>query len=249
VKKKLLIIITALFALVLLFMVLKEKVFAPSQSNTGNGQNQTQKPDFNKKAYSTTRADSIWVIVSKVSPIKPSGYVPGDLVTPEVALRSSGQEMMVRKQVAAALENMFTAAKKDNINLMLASGFRTYELQQSVYQGEVSRFGQAVADTQSARPGHSEHQTGLVADLADAAGTCVVDDCFAQTPEGKWLAKNAHKYGFIQRYVPGKEAITGYRSESWHYRFVGKSLAVEMKTQNISTLEEFFDVVPSAQPW
>ena len=113
-------------------------------------------------------------------------------------------------------------------------------LQVSVYNNEVKTYGQATADKQSARPGYSEHQTGLAVDLEPASRQCEVQDCFASTIEGKWLAVNAYLHGFIMRYPPGKEAVTGYKQESWHFRYIGKELAAEMKQQNITTLEEFF---------
>lgn len=206
-------------------------------------------PTFNKAKYPLDDPNSIWVIVSKVHPVSPIDFVPKDLITPDVTLRGGGEEMTMRGGAASALEKMFAAAKKDGSSMMLASGYRSYDLQAIVYHNEQLRYGNAAADAQSARPGHSEHQTGLVADIADATGSCVVDDCFSKTSEYKWLVKNAHNFGFIQRYVDEKQAITGYRTESWHWRFVGVELAKEMNRTGTQTLEEFFDMVPDKQPW
>jgi D-alanyl-D-alanine carboxypeptidase len=102
--------------------------------------------------------------------------------------------------------------------------------------------GQAVADTQSARPGYSEHQSGLAADLEPASRKCEVDQCFGDTPEGKWLSANAYKYGFVIRYPLGLDNITGYEYEPWHVRYVGIALSTEMHDEGILTLEQFFAI-------
>lgn len=198
---------------------------------------------FDKKRYSLTDPTSIWVIVNKQHPLQPKDYIPADLVVPTVPLRVPGNESMQLRQITATnLEDMFTAAKASGINLMLSSGYRSYQYQVSLYNGYVQTQGQAVADTQSARPGFSEHQTGLAADVEPVSRTCEVDTCFKDTPEGQWLAANAYKYGFIIRYTAGKTAITGYEFEPWHVRYVGTALSTEMHDKHIETLEEFFGV-------
>lgn len=125
---------------------------------------------------------------------------------------------------------------------MLSSGYRSYNYQTSLYSNYVKNEGQTAADTQSARPGHSEHQTGLAADIEPASRNCEVDQCFATTPEGKWLAANAYTYGFIIRYPADKVDVTGYEYEPWHIRYIGAPLATELHNQGIETLEEFFGV-------
>lgn len=202
-------------------------------------------PEFDKKKYSITDPASLWVIASKPRQLNPKEYVPAGLVTPEVPLRSSAasDEMKLRSDAAKALEELVAAGKAAGVQLKLASGYRSYNTQVIVYNNEVRQYGKATADSQSARPGHSEHQTGLGADLQDVAGRCVVADCFKDLPEGKWLAEHAWEHGFIIRYPEGKQAITGYRYEPWHIRFVGKELAAELQKTNTHTLEEFFNVV------
>lgn len=198
---------------------------------------------FDKTQYSLTNPTSIWVIVNKKRPLNPKDYVPADLVVPNVPLRVPGNESMkVRKVTATALETMFAAAKKQGINLMLSSGYRSYSYQVALYNGYVKTQGQAVADTQSARPGFSEHQTGLAADVEPVSEKCDVDQCFGNLPEGKWLAANAYQYGFVIRYPLNKDNITGYEYEPWHVRYVGIPLATEMHKEGVSTLEEFFDL-------
>ncbi len=100
--------------------------------------------------------------------------------------------------------------------------------------------GKAVADTQSARPGFSEHQTGLAADIEPASRTCEVQECFGDTPEGQWVAANAYKYGFVIRYPKDMQHVTGYIYEPWHVRYVGKKLAEQMHKEGVATLEQFF---------
>ena len=126
-------------------------------------------------------------------------------------------------------------AKKEGLNIYLASGFRSYEYQSKIYNNYVSLYGQATADTFSARPGYSEHQTGLAIDVN------TVDDSFAATEESKWLASNAHKYGFIIRYPKGKDDITGYQYESWHIRYLGVETATAVYNSGL-TLEEYLGV-------
>lgn len=222
-----------------------------SKSNTAvstqSNSIQSSKPvEFDKTQYSNDDPASIWTVVNKLRPLNPLSYAPTDLVTPTMPRRSSGSEMMVRKAAAEALETMSNDAKASGAQLMLASGFRSYTLQVSVYNNEVKAYGQATADRESARPGYSEHQTGLAMDLEPTSRQCELQDCFANTVEGKWLATNAYKYGFLMRYQAGKESITGYKQEPWHFRYIGEELANELHQKNISTLEEFFGLPAAA---
>lgn len=198
-------------------------------------------PGFDKTKYSTSNPTSIWVVVNKPRPLNPPDYVPPDLVMPAVPLRVPGNEsMQVRKVTADALATMFAAARRDNVVLMLSSGYRSYSYQVNLYNGYVASQGQAAADQASARPGHSEHQTGLAADIEPADRQCEIETCFATTLAGQWLAVNAWKYGFIIRYPADKVAITGYEYEPWHVRYVGVDLSTEMHNSGVETLEEFF---------
>lgn len=214
----------------------------PTPSN-GASANQSQSigKEFNKSQYSLTDPKSLWVIANKQRPLNPKDYAP-QLVTPKMALRlqPTAAEMKVSTAMKADLESMDAAAKQAGLSLMLASGYRSYQTQVAVYNNEVKTYGQAMADRESARPGFSEHQTGLAADLAPASGTCVVEDCFATTPEGKWVAEHAYEYGFVIRYQNGQEAVTGYRYEPWHVRYIGKALAAELHKQGNPVLETFF---------
>ena len=188
---------------------------------------------FDKTAYSTTDPNSIWVIVNKQHPLNPLDFAPADLV-------SVGNGQQMRSAAAQALSTMLAAAKTAGFVVTPASGYRSYATQVSVYNNEVNSYGQATADSESARPGYSEHQTGLAVDLASDG--CSITDCFGTTPGGKWVTANAYKYGFLLRYPADKTDTTGYRAEAWHFRYIGVSLATELQKQHIATLEEFFGV-------
>jgi D-alanyl-D-alanine carboxypeptidase len=158
-------------------------------------------------------------------------------------LRVPGNEsMQLRQATASSVEAMFADAKTAGLSLMLSSGYRSYDYQVKLYGGYVSSIGQASADTQSARPGYSEHQTGLALDIEPLSKTCELQQCFAGTPEGTWLVANAYKYGFLLRYTDALTSVTGYEGEPWHYRYVGVELATELHSHNVATLEQFFGV-------
>ena len=131
---------------------------------------------------------------------------------------------------------MLNAASTAGAPLTPGSGYRSYAVQKTVYDSYVAKDGQALADTYSARPGYSEHQTGLTMDFIP------IEDSFAGTKQDKWLQANAHKYGFVLRYPADKTSTTGYMYEPWHYRFIGVDPAIEMKEKGITTLEEYYGV-------
>ncbi len=199
---------------------------------------------FDKTEYSTTEPSSIWVVINKQNSL-PINYKP-DLVVPSVLLRldKAQEQMTVSKAIKSSLEEMFLAAKKDKVNLMLGSGYRSSNLQKQFYDEYVEQDGRAKADQQSARPGFSEHQTGLAVDVVSPSGTCHLQICWESTKEGKWVLKNSYKYGFIIRYQKDKKNVTGYQYEPWHIRFVGKELAKEINNTK-QTLEEFFGLAPA----
>lgn len=209
-------------------------------STTNNPTENTSSPSFDKNQRSLSEPESIWVVVNKARPLKPLEYTPDDLVDV-----GNGQQM--KKEAATAFSKMLKAAAKEKLTILPLSGYRSYDTQIEVYNNEIARYGQAVADTQSARPGHSEHQTGFGIDVG--GGGCGIEDCFGDTAEGKWVANNGYKYGFIIRYPKGKDSVTGYRPEPWHLRYVGKELAQELHDTKTSTLEEFFDIIPEKQPY
>lgn len=216
-----------------------QKIKAPSHvSQTASTTSQTA--SFNKSRYSIDTPGSVWWIVSRTRPL-PDGYVPGDLVTPRVTLNTqkSADENMLRADAGAAVEKLFSGAKSAGFDFMLASGYRSQALQATYYNNYVAQFGQAEADTFSARPGTSEHQTGLALDVARADRVLYLDQAFGKDPSGQWLAAHAYEYGYIVRYPEGKDATTGYEYEPWHIRYVGTDLAAELHRTG-QTMEEFF---------
>lgn len=228
----------------LVIFIFSAVAIAPNGKNvdksTENASNTSIK--FNKQQHSIDDSVSIWAIVNKGRSL-PSDYRPIDLITPNVPLRigKSSSEMMMRAEAAHALENMFANASRDGVSLMVASAYRSYSSQVGLYSGYVKRDGQANADLFSARPGHSEHQTGLAADVEPASRKCEIEQCFESTPEGVWVANNAFKHGFIIRYQKGQKDLTGYDYEPWHLRYIGTALATEIHKKNL-TLEQFFNL-------
>ncbi|RFA18703.1 hypothetical protein B7R25_14165 [Subtercola boreus] len=153
----------------------------------------------------------------------------------------------LRQETIAALTIMFAAAKTQiGVTLVAESGYRSYDNQTSAYHSYVDTLGVEGADQTSARPGYSEHQTGLAIDILDTISGCGTDgDCLGNTATGRWLANNAHTYGFLLRYQADKTSITGYEYEPWHFRFIGTLLAGHLHDVGIDTLEEFFNLPPA----
>jgi len=243
-KKKRLLLITLIVLLVLavVFWILyPHKTKAPAADNTTKSSVAVAQPaGFDKTQYSIDTPDSPWWIVSRKRPL-PDGYVPPDLVTPTVTLNNtkSASENTLRKDTATAVEKLFASAKAAGLSYMLASGYRSKALQTSVYNSYVAQYGVAKADTFSARPGTSEHQTGMALDVSRTDRKLYLDQAFGNDPAGQWLAAHSYEYGFIVRYPEGKDAITGYEYEPWHIRYVGIPLATELHKTG-QTMEEFF---------
>ncbi|MHA3722915.1 M15 family metallopeptidase [Leucobacter sp. HY1910] len=194
---------------------------------------------FDRQAHSIDDPMSIWVVGNKLRPFTPVDFEPSDLVETVGVANDNGQPL---REVAARASEQFIAGARDaGYDVRIISAYRTYGLQVQLYNGYIARDGQEAADTYSARPGHSEHQTGLTVDLDDY-GACYLASCFGDTPAGQWLAANAAAYGFIERYPAEKQHITGFMPEPWHFRYVGPELASEMQRTGITTLEEFFDL-------
>lgn len=188
---------------------------------------------FDKHQYSLTDPTSPWVIVNKQNPINPQDYSPPDLI-------SVGAGQRMRTPAANALQLMISAASKAGYVITPTSAYRSYSQQVQAYGSIAKSYGQDYADTVSARPGYSEHQTGWAVDIGTTG--CSLDNCFATTPAGQWAANNAYTYGFLLRYPDNLTSITGYSHESWHYRYVGTALSQEMHEKGVATLEQFFEV-------
>ena len=192
---------------------------------------------FNPAANSLTKASSLWVVANKQRPLNPITYKP------QIGYFKGVQ---VAKVTAVALNQMAAAMLKAKAGtLLLNSGYRSYDTQVVVHDRQVARLGLKSGEALAARPGYSEHQTGLAADVSAAGQGCTIQVCFAKTKAGKWLAANAWQYGFILRYPDGQTATTGYQFEPWHFRYVGVDLATEMKSQSITVLEKFWKLPPA----
>lgn len=171
----------------------------------------------------------------------PGKYVDGILIVNKKYALPSTYNPGVNATAKKALDAMIADAKKQSITLKITSSYRSYSYQNTLYNNYVKKHGKAKADRFSARPGHSEHQTGLAFDLGGVNQAHWFEASFANTEEGKWLASNAHKYGFHLRYQKGKEDITGYMFEPWHFRYIGEVNATKIKASG-KTLEEYFDI-------
>jgi D-alanyl-D-alanine carboxypeptidase len=194
-------------------------------------------PTFDRTQFSLDDPNSLWVISNKHRPLNPADFAPGDLSMPAGVPNEFSQPL--REAAARGVEAMHADAAAAGINFGIISAYRDYNTQVSLYNRYVARDGQAAADTYSARPGHSEHQTGLAVDFDDG-GACYLNQCFESTAAGQWLAANAANYGFVVRYPNGQDAITGFTYEPWHFRYVGVAAAQAMRDSGTLTLEQFF---------
>lgn len=178
---------------------------------------------YTAKGYAITTKNDMYyvdgVLIANKTYALPSGYNPGQLLY----------------ECSSAFEQMKSDASAQGLSIWNASGFRSYSLQESLYARYSARDGKEAADRYSARPGHSEHQTGLAIDLNE------ISSSFAHTAEGKWIAENCHKYGFILRYLEEKEAQTGYMYEPWHIRYVGTDVATKIYESGLC-LEEYYGI-------
>lgn len=185
---------------------------------------------FRQELVSADGSD-LAAVVGKTTTI--GRYAPADLVELPSSLSVKGRR--VRKEVAQALEVMAQAARAEGVVLDVDSGYRSYSTQDDLFYRYAKRDGVLAAERYSARPGQSEHQLGTAVDFGGTNKN--YSDAFADTAPGKWLAANAHNYGFALSYPRGKEEVTGYMFEPWHYRYVGLELAREWKETGLTLIE------------
>lgn len=214
-----------------------------------NNQDNKSQNDNNKKNNNYANNDSgkqpaeniddVLVLVNKKRYLEPD-YKPSDLVVPNVRFSFDGEheKKYMRKEAAEALEELFGQASKENIYIFALSGYRSYNTQKWLFENEANRIGEEAANKLTARPGESEHQTGLAMDITSQSVQFGLKEKFGETKEGKWIKDNAYKFGFIIRYAKDKEDITGYSYEPWHIRYVGRKVAEEIYNKDIA-LEEY----------
>lgn len=184
------------------------------------------------------------VLITRDYPL-PMDYTPDDLIVPDIlfTINHYDEKKLMRQKAAQALEKMFADSEAEGLSITAISGYRSYSRQNQIYQQNLVSSGEEHTGLYSAKPGCSEHQSGLSMDVSSPSADYRLEEDFADTPEGKWLDENCYKYGFIIRYPKDKSEITGYAYEPWHIRFVGKKLAKYLYKNNI-TLEEYYGYTP-----
>lgn len=188
---------------------------------------------FYKNIKKVKNPENILVLVNKNHKLN-KDYIPRDLE--KISLKYATEEKYLRKEAKVAFEKLSEEARLRNYKIVAVSTYRSYDYQNKLYNYYVETKGLEYADLCSARPGHSEHQTGL---SVDVMGSNNDYDRFEESNEFTWMKENAHKFGFILRYPKGKEQITGFKYEPWHYRYVGIDVATEIYQNNL-TLEEYY---------
>lgn len=187
--------------------------------------------EFYTNTKDTNIEENYLMLVNKYNKLSDT-YVNSNLVNIEA---KHGRNAKLESKTYEQYIKMYDAAKKQGLNLYIKSPYRSYSVQNNLYNNYVAKDGKKNADTYSARPGYSEHQTGLAFDLTSYSTNF---DTFENSQEFKWVKDNAHKYGFILRYPKGMEYITGYIYEPWHYRYVGEEVAKIIYEKGI-TFEEY----------
>ncbi|MCD8187688.1 MAG: D-alanyl-D-alanine carboxypeptidase family protein [Ruminococcus sp.] len=195
-------------------------------------------PDGGDTTQATTEAASVTQTANSavdIQEIDGITYVNGILIVNKTYDLPSTYNPGLDSETQAHFDELVSVAAEEGLNIYLASGYRSYEYQSQIYTNYSNLYGSETADTFSARPRHSEHQTGLAIDVNS------IDDSFAGTPEAIWLAEHAHEFGFIIRYPEGKEDITGYKYEPWHIRYLGVETATAVYNSGL-TLEEYLGI-------
>ncbi len=189
-------------------------------------------PKFYRDVTEIEDSKELTVLVNKNYKLK-EDYIPPDLE--QISLDYATDEKYMRREAKEAFEHLSEDARQMGYQIIATSTYRSYDYQEKLYDYYVQMKGQDYADSCSARPGHSEHQTGLAVDVM---GSNQDYDLFEQSIEFNWMKENSHKYGFILRYPSRKEKITGFKYEPWHYRYVGREVATIIYKNNW-TLEEY----------
>jgi len=216
----------------------------PDQNNdeqngqAGNGGTQSGDNGNGEQSLKEAKEKGLLILVNKEHPVD-KDYKPDDLTGIKyfVPDRSETTRYM-RTEAAEAFHQLVDKAAEDGIEIKMTTAYRSYDFQKILFDSYVAKEGEAAANTFSAKPGQSEHQTGLAVDVSSPSVDYQLSDDYGETKEGKWLAGHAYWFGFILRFPKGKEDITGYQYEPWHLRYVGLTAAKEIHEQKL-TLEEY----------
>lgn len=220
----------------------EENVAQANDETVTEDSNEENVPDEeeNPKEQESLKDPTILILVNKEYGLT-EDYVPEDLITVEVPTVLENPEVNQLRVVAAdALKLMFEEAKQSDVYLHARSGYRSYQTQAQLFKNYSERHGEEAANRYSAKPGHSEHQTGLVMDVTSESVDYQLEEIFGETKEGEWLKDHAHEYGFIIRYPQGAEDITGYIYEPWHIRYLGIEMATHVYESEL-TYEEYLE--------
>lgn len=187
---------------------------------------------FYENTKESKEKNTITMLVNKYNYL-PKNYIPNNLIT---VTKYSKKELQINSEAYSAFLKMREDIEKETMQIRIVSAYRSYDYQNNLYHNYLKYDTQEIVDTYSSRPGYSEHQTGLAIDIDNEK---VDYNRFHITQEFKWMQENAYKYGFILRFPLGKEKITGYKYESWHYRYVGTDIAKYIHDNNL-TYEEYY---------
>lgn len=216
----------------------------PGTVNVGDGSDKQEEEQPNddqinrEAALKDAEEKGLLILVNKEHPVD-QDYKPDDLAEIKyyVPDRSETTRYM-REEAAEAFHQMVDKAAQDGVELRMTTAYRSYDFQKLLFDNYVAQEGEEQANTFSAKPGQSEHQTGLAVDVSSPSVDYQLSNDYGKTKEGKWIADNAHRFGFILRFPEGKAEITGYQYEPWHLRYVGLIAAKEIYDEGLS-LEEY----------
>lgn len=221
-----------------------EEPSTPEENQPNEPENQdpddTEKHETEENKPDKDEDPTITALVNKQYSLG-EDYAPEDLVTVDVPTVLENPEVkQLRKVAAEALKEMFDEAMDSDISLHARSGYRSYQTQVQLFKNYAEAHGEDAANRYSAKPGQSEHQTGLVMDVTSESVNFQLEESFGETEEGKWLSEHAHEFGFIIRYPEGKEDVTGYIYEPWHIRYLGIDMATKVYESGL-TYEEYLE--------
>lgn len=225
--------------------VLNEEVNSQRQESMAREEDKILSPEEVKVVRDAIKNDKkeLFKLVNKENHLE-ENYYPDNLVIPSINLQHSpnDEQSSVREEMVEDLEALFIDAKKAGFEIFLNSGFRSYNLQTYLYNTDLNSKGTTFSEF-VAKPGASEHQLGYAVDITSRNVDFMLVQAFEDTEEGQWLINNAYKYGFILRYGKDKEAITGYKYEPWHYRYIGNRAISKICYEKNLTLEELYELV------